>query len=131
MTLPGNSNPFVYGSGFFGVLDAQRILVVVADHRRAEMNHRRITTQFGFSGRSKLGEELLRRTRPVCKSIESTPVADDAANLGFLDEQSFQFMLYVKDRSLGCSSGWFAISTRKPPCKQQTGGLGQYRYPVV
>jgi hypothetical protein len=59
MAGPGNGNPLVKGSGLLSGFDAQRILVVVADHRRAQVNHRRIAIQLGFSGRPKLREELL------------------------------------------------------------------------
>ncbi len=105
VAVPRGDDALLDGQGFFGGLDAQRVLVVVMiGRRRAKVKHEGIASELGFARRSHRAEERVGVPRPIRHAIEGSAVAKNESRGSFFEGEPLELALNREDRSLSGAS---------------------------
>ena len=101
MPLPHPSDPYINCRGLLGVLDSQRVAVIVAaiNWRRSKVNDGVVSTELFIQICADGGKEIRHVAGPIGSAVYSPAIAQyNCGVLGIRDV--LEFALYVEDRPL-------------------------------
>lgn len=127
MLVPRTFDPGVDQQRFIGALDSQRIGVVVAlfGSRRAEMDNRRVTGDFGPKTAVDISPKISRFAGPVGEGVDRAPITQRDCRSTFAENEVLELVLHVEDGPLAGAPRSCVLMAGEPTPEDDSCGFGE------